>query len=150
MILNAPVTATALGAQSCPPLCNPMDCSLPVSSVLGILQARILEWVAIPFSRGSFQPRIKPGYLALHADSLPSEPSGKPHDVAKSFFKNEFKKDIITIGSSSSISGYIPEGNQITILMSFLHIHVTAALLTITKTWKQAECPSVDEWIKKI
>ena len=40
-------------AQSCPTLCDPMDCRLPGSSVLGILQARILEWVAIPFSRGS-------------------------------------------------------------------------------------------------
>ena len=39
--------------QSCTNLCNPMDCSLPGSSVLGILQARILEWVNIPFSRGS-------------------------------------------------------------------------------------------------
>ena len=38
-------------------LCDPMDCSLPGSSVHGILQARILEWVAIPFSRGSSQPR---------------------------------------------------------------------------------------------
>ena len=43
--------------QSCPTLCNPMDCSLPNLSVLGILQARILEWVAIPFSRGSSIPR---------------------------------------------------------------------------------------------
>ena len=43
--------------QSCPTLCNPMDCSLPVSSLHGILQARIREWVAIPFSRGSSQPR---------------------------------------------------------------------------------------------
>ena len=40
--------------QSCPTLCDPMDCSLPVSSVLGILQARILEWVAMPSSRGVF------------------------------------------------------------------------------------------------
>ena len=38
-------------------LWNPMDCSLPSSSVHGILQARILEWVAVPFSRGSSQPR---------------------------------------------------------------------------------------------
>ena len=38
-------------------LCDPIDCSLPGSSVHGALQARILEWVAIPFSRGSFQPR---------------------------------------------------------------------------------------------
>ena len=44
-------------AQLCPTLCDPMDCSLPGSSVNGILQARILEWVAIPFSRGSSQPR---------------------------------------------------------------------------------------------
>ena len=44
-------------AQSCPTLCNPMDCSLPGSSVHGIFQARILEWVAISFSRGSSQTR---------------------------------------------------------------------------------------------
>ena len=44
-------------AQSCLTLCNPMDCSLPGSSVLGIFQARILKWVAICFSRASSQPR---------------------------------------------------------------------------------------------
>ena len=42
---------------ACPTLCDPMDCSLPSSSVHGILQARILEWVVIPFSRGSSWPR---------------------------------------------------------------------------------------------
>ena len=40
-------------AKSCPTLCNPMDCSLPDSSVHGISQARVLEWVVISFSRGS-------------------------------------------------------------------------------------------------
>ena len=44
-------------AQSWPTLCDPMDCSLPGASVHGIFQARILEWVAISFSRGSSQPR---------------------------------------------------------------------------------------------
>ena len=44
-------------AQSCLTLCNPMDYSLPGSSVCGIFQARILEWVAIAFSRRSSQPR---------------------------------------------------------------------------------------------
>ena len=44
-------------AQSCPTFCNPMDYSSPGSSVHGILQARILEWVAIPFSKGSSWPR---------------------------------------------------------------------------------------------
>ena len=43
--------------QSCPTLCDPVDCSLPSSSVHGILQARILEWVAVSFSRGSSRPK---------------------------------------------------------------------------------------------
>ena len=43
--------------QSCPTLCDHMDCSLPGSSAHGILQAKILQWVAIPFSRVSSQPR---------------------------------------------------------------------------------------------
>ena len=46
-----------LVTQSCPMLCDPMDCSPPGSPVHEILQARILEWVAIPFSSGSSQPR---------------------------------------------------------------------------------------------
>ena len=46
-----------LVTQSCPTLCDPMDCSLPDSFVHGILQARILEWDAISFSRESSQPR---------------------------------------------------------------------------------------------
>ena len=44
-------------AKSCPTLCDPIDCSPPVSSVHGIFQARILEWIAISFSRESSQPR---------------------------------------------------------------------------------------------
>ena len=46
-----------LVAQSCPTLCDHMDYSPPGSSVHGILRARILQWVAIPFSRGSSRPR---------------------------------------------------------------------------------------------
>ena len=53
-----------LVAQSCPTLCDPMDCSLPGPSVHEIFQARILEWVAISFSRGSSQPGdLNPGLL---------------------------------------------------------------------------------------
>ena len=62
-------------AQPCPTLCHPMDCSPPGNFVYGILQARVLECSAIPFSRGSSWPRD--GTLVfLHADSLSSEPSG--------------------------------------------------------------------------
>ena len=58
---------------------DPMDYSPLGSSVHGILQARILGWVAIPFSRGSSHPGIKLRSPALQADSSPSEPPGKPH-----------------------------------------------------------------------
>ena len=64
--------------QLYPTLCDPTDCSLPGSSVNGILQARILEWVAIPFPGDLPNPGIEPRSPALRADSLPSEPPGKP------------------------------------------------------------------------
>ena len=51
------VCMLAKSLQLCPTVCNPMDCSLPDSSFHAILQAKILEWVAIPFSRGSSQHR---------------------------------------------------------------------------------------------
>ena len=59
--------------QSCLTLSDPMD-----YTVHGILQARILEWAAFLFSRGSSHPGIKPRFPALQADSLPAEPQGKP------------------------------------------------------------------------
>ena len=66
---------------SCVCLCNPRDCSPPSSSVHGILQARILEWVVIPFSRGSSQPYLAGGFFT-------TEPSGEaqphiPRDIHK-------------------------------------------------------------------
>ena len=82
--------------QSCPPLCDPMNCSPPGSSFNGILQARILKWVAISFSRGSSWsqgsnphhlhllhwqggslPGIEPRSPALQADSLHLSSPGK-------------------------------------------------------------------------
>ena len=65
-----------LVAQSCPTLYYPMDCSLPGSSAHGILQARILEWVASPGDL--LDPGIKPGFPELEADCLPSEPPEGP------------------------------------------------------------------------
>ena len=85
-------------AQSSPTLSDPMDCSLPGSSIHGIFQARVLEWGAIAFSalekyrKGSVRtkhdctspedhpdPGIKPRSPALQADSLPTELWGKPN-----------------------------------------------------------------------
>ena len=60
--------------QSCLTLCNPLD-----YTIHGILQARVLEWAAFPFSRGSSQsPGIEPRSPALQDDSLPAESQGKP------------------------------------------------------------------------
>ena len=73
-----PICVCVLIAQLCPTLCDPMDCSPPGPSVHGVLQARILEWVAIPSSRGSPQPEIESGSPTLKADPFQSEPPGKP------------------------------------------------------------------------
>ena len=62
-----------LVAQSCPTLCDPLDCSPPGYSVHGIFQARILELVAIFHLQGNL-----PGFPALYADVLSTEPPGKP------------------------------------------------------------------------
>ena len=68
-------------AQSCPTLHDPMDRSLPGSSVQGIFQARILEWVAISCSGDLPNPGIEPMSLAsptLQANSFTAEPPGEP------------------------------------------------------------------------
>ena len=65
-----------------------MDHSLPVSSLHGILQARILEWVAVPFSEDLPNLGIKPGSPALQADSLSAELPGKPSRVLQNIEKH--------------------------------------------------------------
>ena len=77
-----------LVTQSCPTLCHPMDCSPPGSSVLGISQARIQEWVAIPFSRGSSQcwgggsnPDLPPCKQILYLLRHQGSPAGWLHAV---------------------------------------------------------------------
>ena len=76
------VCVCAQSLQSCPNLCDCMDCSLPGSSVHGILQERTLEWVAVPSSRGIFPTQgLNPCLLCLlhwQLGSLPRAPPGKP------------------------------------------------------------------------
>ena len=68
------ICCCCLVTKLCQLFCNPMDCSPLGSSVQVILQVRILEWVAMPSSRGSSRPRDQTRSPALQADSLPSEP----------------------------------------------------------------------------
>ena len=74
-----PQVFKVLVAQLCLTFCDPMDCSLPGSSVYGDSPTRILKWVAMPSSRGSFQPRDQTRSPVLQADSLPAEVPGKPY-----------------------------------------------------------------------
>ena len=67
--------------QSCPTPCDPVDCSSPGSSVHGILQATILEWVAMPSSGGSSHPGMKLMSPVLQGHSLLTEPPGKPEKL---------------------------------------------------------------------
>ena len=70
-----------LVAKFCPTLCDPVDCSPPGSSGHGILQARILEWVAISSSRGSFRPRDQSRVSCISCTMgrfFNAEPPGKP------------------------------------------------------------------------
>ena len=76
MIVTAgkvPRRGRVLVAQSCPTLFDPTDCFLPGSSVHGVLQARILEWIAISFSRDLPSPGSEPRSSTLQADSSPGE-----------------------------------------------------------------------------
>ena len=77
------VQAVVKVAQLCPTLCDPRDCSPPDSSVRGILQARILEWVAVLSPGDLPDPGIEPRSPTLQAESLLSELSGKPKVQAK-------------------------------------------------------------------
>ena len=72
------VQVKVLVAQSCLTLCNLMHCSPGGSSVYGIFQARIEEWVAIPFSRGSSQPRDCTQVSCISGRFFTTEPPGKP------------------------------------------------------------------------
>ena len=66
-------------AQLCLSVCDPMDCSSPDFSVCGILQARILEWVGIPFSRGSSPPKDQTQVSYTAGRFLLCEPLGKSY-----------------------------------------------------------------------
>ena len=88
-------------AQSCPTLCYPMEYSPPVCSVHGIIQAGILEWVAISFSRGYSQSRDQTQVSCIAADALTSEPPGKPNQLVRRYLNLKKKKK--TLSSSAHL-----------------------------------------------
>ena len=87
----------------CLSLCNPMVCSLPDSSVHGISQARILEWISIPFSRDLPDPGIEPASPALAGRFFTTEPPRKPPGDIPTHKRN---KGLCSCGA------YILEGSE--------------------------------------
>ena len=114
-----------LAAQSCLTLCDPIDYSPPDFSVHGISQARILEWVAILFSRGSSQPRDRTEVSC----------------IAGRFFIAWTTREAYALGISSEKT--IIEKDSCTSVF-------IAALFTIARTHKQPRCPPTNDWIKKM
>ena len=100
--------------QSCPTLCDPMDCSPSGSSVHGIFQARILEWLAISFSRDIPNPEMEPKapvYPALQVDFLPPEQpkmmtfpdESSAHDILEYQIEIEFQMEARYCGKMGTI-----------------------------------------------
>ena len=118
-------------AQSCPTLCNPVDCGPPGSSVHGIFQARILEWVAISFSRGPSWPRDwSPCLLHWQADCLSLCHLGSPLATVEAllfcrFIIYDTRTDVWTVTWRVCIGCYQP-------LRGY-----PQPLLCLCKFWKQ-------------
>ena len=97
-------TDLCVHAQSCPTLCDPINCSLPGSSVHGIFQAKILEQLATSYSQGSSWPRDRTCVSCIlhwQVDSLPLAPPGKP-----TWHQNMWNKSHGT-SMSHSITGFL-------------------------------------------
>ena len=76
--IKSNVSVHAKSLQLCPTLCDAMDCSPPGSSAHEILQAWTLEWVTVPFSRGSSKPRNQTQVYHISGKFFTAEPTGKP------------------------------------------------------------------------
>ena len=97
----SPLSPAYVHAQSCPTLCNPMDCSPPGSSVLGISQARILEWVAISSLKGSSLPRDQTYVSCIDRQILlPLSHLGSPQSLFNGF--NSSLQYLIGCGAPNS------------------------------------------------
>ena len=149
-----------LVAELCLTLCNPIDCSPPGSSVHGILQARILEWVAISFTRDIQDTGIKPSapatYPALQEDPFTTEPPGNPKIFLKGASKQLFWwviwQDIKTLKNVfySSIFLLIPLYSKE--LFFLIHRNMTIRILISQLSRAKEEffynqkCSSLHDW----
>ena len=161
--------------QSRPTLCDPMDNSLPGSSIHGILQARILEWLPHPPPVNLPDQGIELKSPALHVDSLPLSHQGSSKTkhtftifvVVQSLSHIQLIATLLTAECQASLTflSFYPDGLKTYvhtktctqrflctasfIYSSFIHNCQLSALFIIV-TWKQPRCPSVGKWINKL
>ena len=135
------VKVKMLVTQSSPTHCDPMDCSLPGSPVHGIFQAIVLEWVAIPFSRGSSQLRDQISISVLQADPLLSEHSSSIlYKFMSSAKDRKSEKYLITVSYAQCsilclISIY--DGNNKTKLLKLWNLNISFYRLCINYRGKK-------------
>ena len=135
-------------AQSCLTLCNPKDCSPPGSSVHGILQVRILQWVSIAPPRDLPDPGIKPRSLALEADSLLSVPPGKPYATGRGRKKNiELEKSRFKIKTKQKNKAFSCPVLRFSVHpLAFLCLSPTGNSVALTYQSLDSEAPGPSRW----
>ena len=130
-VKNSQVKSHVVGVTQLPNyvwlFCDPMDCNLPGSSVHGILQARILEWVAMSFSRGSSQPRDWIHVFYIAGGFFTTEPPGKPKRVLE--LTNHRTTTSILYILSKKIKHF--HTNTLKVIYSFLFVHWKTNLLRL-------------------
>ena len=135
------VCVCVLVAQLCPTLCNPMDCSPLGSSVHGILQARILKWVAISFCRRSSQSRdgTQVSCITDRFFFLPSEPPGKP--LIQGLQQARYSSK-----SSSHINSLTPhilrDGHYVILIFTQKDTETYRCWVTCSRTHRWKQCDS--------
>ena len=152
MLIGAAATVNSMKSeseisQSCPTLCNPVDCSPPSSSVHGILQARIVEWIAISFSRGIFPTwGLNPGLPHCRQTLYCLEPPEKP-SMKVLHTKKKVKREL-PYDSAILFLGIYPD-KTLNAKDPCTPMFI-AALFAIAKTWNQPKCPATEKCITKL
>ena len=121
-----------LVAQSCLTLCDPVDCSPPGSSVHGILKARILEWVAIPFSRRCSWPRDRTRVSHIGGTFFVTEPPGKPKGHVASLSGIERWSPAWLVGILTTTLMRTAKHRQVPLRLELRSLDSESRVLTIT------------------
>ena len=123
-------------AQSCLTLCDRMDYSIPGSSIHGIFQARILEWVAISYSRGSSWSRDGTCISCIAGEFFTTSTTWEAWFYHTTFLIWQKNQNEELIGGCQGL------GMVFSVFM--------ASLITIAQIWKQSKCLLTGEWMKKL